>query len=130
MLVLAFVLTKDVNRHLEETLAAAAAKWAFYSAGYLCVFFFFPCAFSGKSFADQVVVWQANERMLPAFVCCQLCFLFLQLWQYNMSVVFKDCHFRKAVGKWKLSAFPTCRCVASTFCIHRIEARCLLCGEL
>lgn len=40
MLVLAFVLTKDVNRHLEETLAAAAAKWAFYSAGYLCVFFF------------------------------------------------------------------------------------------
>lgn len=38
----AFVLTKDdVNRHLEEKLAAAIAKWAFYNAGSLRSFFFF-----------------------------------------------------------------------------------------
>lgn len=70
----AFVLTKDdVNRHLEEKLAAAIAKWAFYNAGSLHSFFFF-FFFSCVHFLIRALQIKENEimsgRLIKKKVAC------------------------------------------------------------
>lgn len=101
---LAFVLKKDVvNRHLEEKLAAAIAKWAFYNAGSLrsFSFFYFSCVYfliRALQIKENAMSGRLIKKMLTAFVCFRQCFFFFLLAIQHICCLQRLSSFPKGLG--------------------------------